>query len=171
MKSIADGIGLEAAHRRSVRRYRAMLSARWRASSSAPAGASASCPAGMSRWPPSIAATATAQTSGPFPPTSNRTTPPGCLPDGRILYTRWEYVDRSREHFHHLWVMNPDGTGQMTYYGNMHPGDVFLDAKPVPGTAPSSWSTPPTMGARSTKAESPWSNMDLGPDAAEPKPS
>jgi hypothetical protein len=59
---------------------------------------------------------------------------PWVLPDGRILYTRWEYVDRSREHFHHLWTMNPDGTGQMTFYGNMHSGDVFLGAKPIPGT-------------------------------------
>ena len=59
---------------------------------------------------------------------------PWMLPDGRILYTRWEYVDRSREDFHHLWVMNPDGTGQMTYYGNLYPRDVYLDAKPVPGT-------------------------------------
>ncbi|MCF7973594.1 MAG: hypothetical protein K9N55_07245 [Phycisphaerae bacterium] len=59
---------------------------------------------------------------------------PWVLPDGRILYTRWEYVDRSREAFHHLWVMNPDGTGQTTYYGNLYPGDVYLDAKPVPGT-------------------------------------
>jgi hypothetical protein len=58
---------------------------------------------------------------------------PWTLPDGRVLYTRWEYVDRSREHFHHLWTMNPDGTGQMTLFGNMHPGDVFLDAKPLPG--------------------------------------
>ena len=58
---------------------------------------------------------------------------PWVLPDGRVLYTRWEYVDRSREHFHHLWTMNPDGTGQMTLFGNMHPGDVYLDAKPVPG--------------------------------------
>ena len=32
---------------------------------------------------------------------------PWMLPDGRIMYTRWEYVDRSREAFHHLWVMNP----------------------------------------------------------------
>ena len=56
---------------------------------------------------------------------------PWMLPDGRVLYTRWEYVDRSREHFHHLWTMNPDGTGQMAFYGNMHPGDVFLDAKPA----------------------------------------
>jgi Tol biopolymer transport system component len=38
---------------------------------------------------------------------------PWVLPDGRILYTRWEYVDRSQVEYHHLWAMNPDGTGQM----------------------------------------------------------
>jgi len=59
---------------------------------------------------------------------------PWVLPDGRIMYTRWEYVDRSREDFHHLWVMNPDGTAQMTFYGNLYPRDVYLDAKPVPGS-------------------------------------
>jgi cytochrome c553 len=31
--------------------------------------------------------------------------------------------------------MNPDGTGQMIYYGNMHPGTVMIDAKPISGTA------------------------------------
>ena len=30
--------------------------------------------------------------------------------------------------------MNPDGTGQMTFFGNMHPGTVMIDAKSVPGT-------------------------------------
>ena len=35
---------------------------------------------------------------------------PWPLPDGRILYTRWEYVDRSQVDFHHLWTANPDGT-------------------------------------------------------------
>ncbi len=59
---------------------------------------------------------------------------PWTLPDGRILYQRWEYVDRSQVHFHHLWTCNPDGTGQMTYYGNMHGGIAMLDAKPIPGT-------------------------------------
>ena len=29
--------------------------------------------------------------------------------------------------------MNPDGTAQMAFFGNMRPGDVYLDAKPVPG--------------------------------------
>jgi len=59
---------------------------------------------------------------------------PWPLPDGRIIYTRWEYVDRSQMAFHHLWTINPDGTGQMAYYGNMHPGMVMIDAKPIPGT-------------------------------------
>ena len=58
---------------------------------------------------------------------------PWVLPDGRVLYQRWEYVDRSQVHFHHLWTVNPDGTGQMTYYGNQNPGRLFIDAKPIPG--------------------------------------
>ncbi|MFZ2642228.1 MAG: hypothetical protein WA117_14615, partial [Verrucomicrobiia bacterium] len=37
---------------------------------------------------------------------------PWMLPDGRLIYMRWEYVDRSQVHFHHLWTTNPDGTGQ-----------------------------------------------------------
>ena len=59
---------------------------------------------------------------------------PWVLPDGRVLYQRWEYVDRSQVGYHHLWTMNPDGTGQMVYYGNMHPNTVMIDAKPIPGT-------------------------------------
>lgn len=59
---------------------------------------------------------------------------PWPLPDGRILYTRWEYVDRSQVDYHHLWVINPDGTGQMVFYGNLHPGIVMIGAKPVPGS-------------------------------------
>ncbi len=59
---------------------------------------------------------------------------PWVLPDGRILYQRWEYVDRSQVDYHHLWAANPDGTGQMVYYGNLHPQTVMIDAKPIPKT-------------------------------------
>ncbi len=59
---------------------------------------------------------------------------PWTLPDGRVLYMRWEYVDRSQVHFHHLWTANPDGTSQMVYFGNQHGGVAMLDAKPIPGT-------------------------------------
>lgn len=57
---------------------------------------------------------------------------PWPLNDGRIIYQRWEYVDRSQVHYHHLWTANPDGTGQMVYYGNLHPGGLYIDAKPIP---------------------------------------
>ncbi len=59
---------------------------------------------------------------------------PWVLPDGRILYTRWEYIDRSQVRYHHLWTMNPDGSNQMVYYGNMHPYTLMIDAKPIPNT-------------------------------------
>ena len=59
---------------------------------------------------------------------------PWLLPDGRLLYTRWEYVDRSQVHYHHLWSANPDGTGQMTWFGNLHAGILMIDAKPVTGS-------------------------------------
>ena len=59
---------------------------------------------------------------------------PWVLSDGRVIYERWEYVDRSRVAFHHLWTANPDGTGQMIYYGNLHPGTLMIDAKPIPAS-------------------------------------
>ena len=92
---------------------------------------------------------------------------PWVLPDGRVLYTRWEYVDRSREHFHHLWTMNPDGTGQMAYFGNMHPGDVFLDAKPVPGSAKIVMVNSPNHGRAEHEGRIALVRHDLGPDARE----
>lgn len=59
---------------------------------------------------------------------------PWVLPNGQILYMRWEYVDRSQVDYHHLWTMNPDGTRQMVYYGNYHPAIVMLGAKPIPNS-------------------------------------
>jgi len=59
---------------------------------------------------------------------------PWMLSDGRVVYMRWEYVDRSQVHFHHLWAMNPDGTGQQIFFGNEFGNVAMLDAKPIPGT-------------------------------------
>ena len=62
---------------------------------------------------------------------------PAVLPDGRIVYTRWEYTDRASEKFRDLWVMNPDGTGQMVLFGGTgRPYPEFFakcDALPIPG--------------------------------------
>lgn len=57
------------------------------------------------------------------------------MPDGRILYDRWEYVDRNFGNAQGVWTVNPDGTHPLVYYGNStdSPGAV-LDARPIPGT-------------------------------------
>jgi len=45
-------------------------------------------------------------------------TAPSMLPDGRILYTRWEYVDKGAVSVKCLWAMRPDGTASSEVYGN-----------------------------------------------------
>lgn len=57
------------------------------------------------------------------------------LSDGRLLYDRWEYVDRNFGDAQGLWTAFPDGTGHAVYWGNnlRSPGGV-IDARPVPGT-------------------------------------
>ena len=60
---------------------------------------------------------------------------PKLLPDGRVIYTRWEYNDRSQIWPQPLFQMNPDGTGQTEYYGNnsWFPTSI-LHARPIPGS-------------------------------------
>jgi hypothetical protein len=57
------------------------------------------------------------------------------MADGRILYARWEYVDRNFGDAHGIWTVNPDGTNQAVYWGNNTavPGAVF-NAHEIPGT-------------------------------------
>lgn len=56
------------------------------------------------------------------------------LPDGRILYDRWEYNDRDFGSAQGLWTVYSDGTQQVTYYGNNSPTGATIDAKAIPGT-------------------------------------
>lgn len=60
---------------------------------------------------------------------------PCVLDDGRIIYTRWEYVDRPAIPIQSLWTINPDGTGLAGYFGNrkISPG-TFMEARSIPGT-------------------------------------
>ena len=59
---------------------------------------------------------------------------PVVLNDGRVLYTRWEYTDLPHYFSRMLFRMNPDGTGQMEYYGS---GSYWPNAmywpRPIPG--------------------------------------
>jgi len=57
-----------------------------------------------------------------------------CNGDGRVMYMRWEYVDRNQMRYQHLWTINPDETGVMVLDGNQFPNNVFIDAKPIPNS-------------------------------------
>ena len=55
--------------------------------------------------------------------------------DGRIIYDRWEYVDRNFGDAQGLWTVNPDGTKHAIFYGNnmKSPGGV-IDPRPLPNS-------------------------------------
>lgn len=57
------------------------------------------------------------------------------LNDGRVIYGRWEYVDRNFGDAQGLWTVNPDGTKHAVYYGNntCSPGAV-MDPRAIPGS-------------------------------------
>jgi hypothetical protein len=56
--------------------------------------------------------------------------------DGRILYTRWEYVDKGVIAVQDLWAMRPDGTGAAEVYGNaVESPPVLIHGRAIPGDA------------------------------------
>ncbi len=60
---------------------------------------------------------------------------PSVMEDGRVLYSRWEYVDRPAIPIQSLWTINPDGTGLSGLFGNrvLSPA-TFMEAHEIPGT-------------------------------------
>jgi formylglycine-generating enzyme required for sulfatase activity len=58
---------------------------------------------------------------------------PTVLQNGRVLYLRWEYADLPHSNSRILFHMNPDGTGQVEYYGSgSYFPPSFFYARPVP---------------------------------------
>jgi len=60
---------------------------------------------------------------------------PCVMDDGRVIYTRWEYVDKGFGNVQSLWAMRPDGSGSAHVYKN----DVILpagmvNARNIPGS-------------------------------------
>ncbi len=60
---------------------------------------------------------------------------PTVTPDGRVIYTRWDYNDRGQIFPQGLFQMNPDGTAQTALYGNnsWFPTTI-LHARGIPGS-------------------------------------
>jgi hypothetical protein len=63
---------------------------------------------------------------------------PSVTHDGRILYTRWDYVDRFGCTAHHPWVTSLDGRDSRAIHGNFAPRqsrpDMELDCRMIPGS-------------------------------------
>ncbi len=59
---------------------------------------------------------------------------PTILPNGRVMYLRWEYVDITHYYSRYVFTMNPDGTNQVEHYGSgsYWPNSTFY-AKAFPG--------------------------------------
>ncbi|MCX6901094.1 MAG: hypothetical protein NT105_20665 [Verrucomicrobia bacterium] len=61
---------------------------------------------------------------------------PVMMPDGRILYTRWEYFDKGAVSVKCLWAMRPDGTASAEIFGNdIALPPTLLYGRPIPGVA------------------------------------
>ena len=59
---------------------------------------------------------------------------PSVMPDGRILYTRWEYVDKGVIAVQALWAMYPDGSASREIYGNeLEFPPVLIHGRAIPG--------------------------------------
>lgn len=60
---------------------------------------------------------------------------PSVLNDGRVIYTRWDYVDRNAVFYQQLWSAWQDGTNVRIYYGNNTYNPVGTwEARAVPGS-------------------------------------
>ncbi|GHT22264.1 hypothetical protein FACS189419_04560 [Planctomycetales bacterium] len=60
---------------------------------------------------------------------------PSVLNDGRIIYTRWEYVDKTAIPIQSLWTINPDGSNLAGYFGNrINTPSTFMDANAIPNS-------------------------------------
>lgn len=60
---------------------------------------------------------------------------PSLLPDGRIVYTRWDYVDRDATLFHGIWTCNPDGSNPTHLFGSYTTKiNAHYQPRAIPGT-------------------------------------
>ena len=60
---------------------------------------------------------------------------PSVMNDGRVVYTRWDYVDRSAANFHGLWMSNPDGSAVASLFGNFTMRiNACYQPRPIPGS-------------------------------------
>ncbi len=64
---------------------------------------------------------------------------PNMLDDGRIMYSRWDYVMKGYNVIQQLWSVNPDGRGAALLFGDHYAFSVgpiaFFEGRQIPGTS------------------------------------
>jgi hypothetical protein len=63
---------------------------------------------------------------------------PSVTHDGRIIYTRWDYVDRHGCTAHHPWITSLDGTDSRALHGNFSPRQLRPDMELATRAVPNS---------------------------------
>jgi len=71
--------------------------------------------------------------------------------DGKIVYCRWDYVDRDSDIAHHIWICGPDGTDPRAPHGNYPHPFTTLEGVLLP------WYKNPGAGRESR----PWMEMNI----------
>ncbi len=60
---------------------------------------------------------------------------PSVLHDGRIIWTRWDYINRHDTIYQSLWTIRPDGTTTAHFYGNYSRNPCSIaEARSIPGS-------------------------------------
>jgi len=60
---------------------------------------------------------------------------PVVMPDGQIVWTRWDYINRPVIPTLGLWTIRPDGTAAGHYFGNYTPNPCRIcQTRPIPGS-------------------------------------
>jgi hypothetical protein len=59
---------------------------------------------------------------------------PSVMSDGRVIWTRSEYLDKGADFGHTLWAIRPDGSHPELIFGN-NTRNCYMNAREVPGTS------------------------------------
>jgi len=60
---------------------------------------------------------------------------PSVLNDGRLIFCRWDYINRDNQPFESLWACRPDGTNVVHFYGNYTRNPCMVsEPRAIPGS-------------------------------------
>ena len=93
--------------------------------------------------------------------------PQGAVRDPQVHYDGDKILFSYRKGgtpYYHLYEIRRDGAGQMAYYGNSYPGDVYLDAKPIRGGSDIVMVNSPNHGRKEHEGRIAVVSSESGPD-------